>query len=93
MLFRSHAPATVVAALRASLAESGIPVAASATYPLHPSTLAWDHVMARPGRAVCIEVRRDLLADPFEPFAQMTIGPAKVARLVGAFTSALRRWW
>jgi predicted N-formylglutamate amidohydrolase len=88
-----HAPATVVATLRAELAEVGITVADGATYPLHPSTLAWDHVMARPGRAVCIEVRRDLLADPFDPFAQMKIGPAKVARLAGAFTTALRRWW
>jgi predicted N-formylglutamate amidohydrolase len=88
-----HAPAAVVAALRAELAAASITVADGATYPLHPSTLAWDHVMARPGRAVCIEVRRDLLADPFDPFAQMTIGPAKVARLVGAFSSALRRWW
>ena len=88
-----HAPADVVAALRAGLAEVGVTVAGGTTYPLHPSTLAWDHVMARPGRAVCIEVRRDLLADPFVPFAQMTIGPAKVARLVAAFASALRRWW
>ena len=88
-----HAPADVVAALRAALAEAGVALADGATYPLHPSTLAWHHVMARPGRAVCVEVRRDLLADPFVPFAQMTIGPAKVARLASAFTSALRRWW
>lgn len=89
----SYAPAPVVDALREALAAIDIAVADSATYPLHPSTLAWDHVMARPGRALCVEVRRDLLADPFEPFAQMTIGSAKIARLVGPFTSALRRWW
>ena len=89
----NYAPVPVVDALRAGLAEHGIAVADGATYPLHPSTLAYDHVMARPGRALCVEVRRDLLADPFEPFAQMTIGPAKVAKLVGPFTSALGRWW
>jgi hypothetical protein len=50
-------------------------------------------VQARPGRALCVEVRRDLLADPFVPFAQMTIGAAKVDRLVGPFVNALRRWW
>ena len=88
-----HAPAAVVEALRAELAVIDIPVATSATYPMHPSTLAYDHVMARPGRALCVEVRRDLLADPFTPFEQMTIGPAKIARLVGPFASALRRWW
>lgn len=84
-----YAPADVVAALREGLPEVG----ASATYPLHPSTLAWDHVKALPGRALCVEVRRDLLADPFTPFAQMTIGTAKVNRLVEPFVRAIRRWW
>ena len=89
----SRAPALVVAALREQLAGLGIELAESATYPLHPSTLAWDHVMAHPGRALCVEVRRDLLADPFEPFAQMRIGAAKVERLVAPFVHAVRRWW
>jgi len=89
----SHAPAAVVEALRDALAVIDLPLAESATYPLHPSTLAWDHVMARPGRALCVEVRRDVLADPFEPFAQMQIGAAKVERLVVPFVRALRRWW
>ena len=60
---------------------------------LHASTLAWGHVMARPGRALCVEVRRDLLADPFEPFAEMQIGPAKVARLAVPFVNAILSWW
>lgn len=88
-----HAPAEVVAALRAGLAATNLTLANSETYPLHPSTLAWDHVVAHPGRAICVEVRRDLLADPFEPFAQMQIGAAKVDRLVPAFVGALRHWW
>jgi hypothetical protein len=49
--------------------------------------------VARPGRALCVEVRRDLLADPFEPFAEMRIGNAAVERLAGPFARALRRWW
>ena len=88
-----HAPAAVVDTLRAELARAGLALADSATYPLHPSTLAWNHVQAHPGRAVCIEVRRDLLAVPFEPFAQMAIGDDSIARLVPAFVAALRRWW
>ncbi len=88
-----HTPAVVVDALRQALAGDDLVVADSATYPLHPSTLAWDHVMAHPGRALCVEVRRDLLADPFEPFVQMQIGAAKVDRLAGSLTAALRRWW
>src|SRR5262249_41860169 len=89
----SYAPAAVLDTLRAELAAIDLPVAESAPYPLQPSPRAWDHVMARPGRAICIEVRRDLLADPFSPFEQMTIGAAKVARLVGPFANALHRWW
>jgi predicted N-formylglutamate amidohydrolase len=88
-----HAPAAVVAALRDELAALGIAVADSATYPLHPDTLAWDHVRARPGRALCIEIRRDLLADPFEPFAEMTISAAKVDRLAAPLSRAIARWW
>jgi predicted N-formylglutamate amidohydrolase len=86
-------PAAVVEALRAELVLQGLTLAHSATYPLHPSTLAYDHVIARPGRALCVEVRRDLLADPFVPFAQMQIGVAKVARLVAPFSRAIQRWW
>ncbi|HEX3765274.1 MAG TPA: N-formylglutamate amidohydrolase [Kofleriaceae bacterium] len=89
----SHAPAAIVDALRAELAGLGIAVADSATYPLHPSTLAWDHVMARPGRALCLEVRRDLLADPFEPFVEQRISHAKVDRLAAPLARALTRWW
>lgn len=88
-----HAPRPVVEALRAALAPLGLSAADSATYPLHPSTLAWDHVARRPGRALCLEVRRDLLADPFDPFAEMRIGPAKVARLADPLARALRAWW
>jgi N-formylglutamate amidohydrolase len=89
----SLAPAAVVETLRTELAPLGIAPADSATYPLHPGTLAHDHVVARPGRALCVEVRRDLLADPFEPFAEMRIAAAKVDRLAGPIARALRRWW
>jgi N-formylglutamate amidohydrolase len=87
-----HAPAGMVTALRGQLAPLGLALAESATYPLHPSTLAFRHVMARPGRVMCLEVRRDLLAEPFEPFAQMHIGAAKVARLAEALAAALSTW-
>jgi predicted N-formylglutamate amidohydrolase len=89
----SHAPAAVVDALRAGLDVHGITVADSATYPLHPSTMAWEHVTRLPGRVLCIEVRRDLLADPFEPFREMRIGPDKVARLAAPLAAALGSWW
>jgi len=89
----SHAPAAVVAELAQSLRLLGVTVADGATYPLHPSTLAWEHVTRFPGRALCLEVRRDLLADPWTPFAEMTIGAQKVDRLAGPLATALRCWW
>ena len=89
----SHAPASVVETLSRGLAPLGLTVADSATYPLHPSTLAWNHVMRHPGRALCLEVRRDLLADPFDPFVEMTISAEKVARLCEPLVAALRGWW
>ncbi|MCC7540779.1 MAG: N-formylglutamate amidohydrolase [Deltaproteobacteria bacterium] len=89
----SHAPAAVVESLRRELGALGIGVADSATYPMHSSTLAFEHAMRMPGRALCLEVRRDLLADPFEPFAEMHIGAEKVARLAGPLATALRAWF
>jgi hypothetical protein len=89
----SHAPQAVVAALREALAARGLTAADSATYPLHPSTLAWEHQARLPGRALCVEVRRDLLADPFEPFAEMRIGADQVERLAEPLAAALRAWW
>jgi hypothetical protein len=88
---KSYVPAAVVEALKVELAP--LAVADGATYPLHPSTQAWDHVAALPGRALCVEVRRDLLADPFQPFAQMRIAGAKVDRLAGPMAKALRHFW
>ena len=88
----SYAPAAVVEALRGALGGE-LTIGDSATYPLHSSTLAWEHVMARPGRTLCLEVRRDLLADPFEPFAQMKISDAKVERIAVPLATALCRWW
>jgi len=87
----NHAPVAVVEALRREL--PGVTIADSATYPMHPSTLAYEHVLAMPGRTLCLEIRRDLLADPFEPFAQMWISPASVDRLAGPLVTALRAFW
>jgi hypothetical protein len=86
---RDWSPAPAVERLRARLAEAGVTMANGVTYPLHPSTLAHGHVVSCPGRALCVEVRRDLLADPFTPFAQMRIGAEKVERLAAAFAPAL----
>ncbi len=88
-----HGPRPVIEALRKNLDELGWPLEESATYPLHPSTLAWDHVIALPGRALCLEVRRDLLADPFDPFNEMNICSEKVEPIAEALARSLSPWW
>jgi predicted N-formylglutamate amidohydrolase len=88
-----HAPPAVVAELHRGMAAQGLTVANGTTYPLHPSTMAYEYVQAHPGLGLCIEVRRDLLADPFEPFAQMRISPEKVDRLAVPLAAALRRFY
>ncbi len=88
-----HAPPAVVAALTTAATALGLDVAGGATYPLHPSTQAYAHVLAMPGRTLCLEVRRDLLADPWSPFAEMRIGDAQVARLAAPLAEALAAWW
>ena len=87
-----HGPRHVIDALRGELGKLGWPLEESATYPLHPSTLAWDHVVALPGRALCVEVRRDLLADPFDPFHEMNVCPQKVEPIAGALARSLSPW-
>lgn len=84
-----HAPAGIVEELRAAFAGRGWAVGNSETYPMHPSALAWDHVRARPGRVLCLEVRRDLLATEFEPFAEMTIDSEKVQHLAAPLAEVL----
>jgi len=87
-----HAPRPVVDALRWELAAVGITPAESATYPLHPSSLAWDHVHRMPGQALCLEVRRDLLGD-FVPLRPVVVDPRRVARLAEPLARALGAFW
>jgi predicted N-formylglutamate amidohydrolase len=89
----SYLPMPVVDALKTAMSAVGVTVADGETYPLHPSTMAWDHATAWPGRTLCMEVRRDLVAEPFDPFVEMSIGEPKVNRLAAPLADALRRWW
>ena len=90
---RSWAPEAVTEALKREMAAIGVTVADGATYPMHPSTLAYGHATRWPGRVLCVEVRRDFVADPFDPFVEMRIGEAKVARLAGPLAAAISAWF
>ena len=88
-----HAPPVVMDALRAELATLDMQLGDSHTYRLHPSTLGWQHALRHPGRVLCLEVRRDLFVERFEPFAPARIESDLTARLAAPITRALLRWW
>lgn len=88
-----HAPPAVVMALRDELGAAGMALGDSHAYSLHPSTMGYEHVTRRPGRGLCLEVRRDLFVERFEPFVEAAISPAKVTALADPIARALLRWW
>ncbi len=85
----SYAPQALLGALRRELEAAGRLLSESDTYPLHPSTIAYDRVQAHPGDALCLEIRRDLLADPFDPFVEMAISDEKVDAIATPIARAL----
>jgi hypothetical protein len=85
------APQPLVQALKREYAAIGIRVAENRTYRLLPESMGHVHSVAHPNRVLCLEVNRDLLADPFTPFEEMRIGPKKVARIAAPIAAALRQ--
>lgn len=82
-------PQALLDGLVSRYAALGVTVADGKTYPLHPSTSGYHHAARHPGRVVCVEVRRDLVADPWDPFAEMRISAEKVARMAGPLARTL----
>lgn len=98
LIFRTpegeHAlPAPTVTALAAAFSGVGLTLADGLTYPLHPVTSGFAHVMAWPGRVACVEVRRDLLTEAFIPFRQVQVDSARVVRVATAFAEWLAGGW
>lgn len=85
----SLAPEAVRRALIARFTAAGLEVKENESYPLHPITMGHQYSARYPGQVLCLEVRRDLLADPFTPFAEMQISPSKVERIAAPLAAAL----
>ncbi|MDP2317618.1 MAG: N-formylglutamate amidohydrolase [Pseudomonadota bacterium] len=83
---------TLLDDLHAGYAALGVHVANGETYPLHPSTWGFHHAAHWPLRTLCVEVRRDLLADPWDPFVEMRISAAHAARMAGPLAGAIGSW-
>jgi hypothetical protein len=86
---RRLAPPAIVESLKREYAAIGIEVGENATYRLHPETMGYVRSAAHPGRVLCMEISRELLADPFAPFEEMCIGPQQVQYMVNPIVSAL----
>lgn len=87
------ASAALVEATQRALGAVGVTAQEGVTYPLHPSTLGRRLAQRWRGQTLCVELRRDLLADPFDPFAEMRISPAAADRLGAALAQAWGAWW
>lgn len=79
----------LVAALRQRYAEIGVTATENATYRLHPATMGYHYARSYPAQVLCMEINRDLLADPFVPFGESPISPDKVARMSTPVRAAL----
>ena len=82
------ASAALIEHCAASFRAAGYAVASNGTYHLHEATLAHAHARRHPERTLCLELRRDLLARAFTPFAEMAIDGEKVERAATALASA-----
>lgn len=83
------ASAELVGEVKQRYAREGIEATENGTYRLHRATLGYHHSRAYPGRVLCVEINRGLLADPFTPFREMRISATAVDRLSRPLASAL----
>ena len=79
----------MVAAVQAGYAALGITAGENITYRLHPATMGYHYAALYPAQLLCVELRRDLLADPFVPFGESPISPARVARMSAPLLTAV----
>ena len=61
------------------------------TYRLFQATMGFWHSRRHPDRVLCVELRRDLLAEDFRPFEAMTISPEKAESFAAPLARALAR--
>jgi hypothetical protein len=79
----------LIEAVEREFASIGIAVERNRTYRLDPVTSGHAHAARHPGRVLCVEINRELLADPFDPFVEMRISAARATRMAVPLAAAL----
>lgn len=67
----------------------GIEVANGTSYPLHPVTMAYHYAKAYPHKTLCLEIRRDLVVENWEPFVEMKISEEKAKTIAACVARSL----
>lgn len=83
------ADADLAAALARGYRDLGLEVVENGAYSLLAGTVAATRSHRWPGRVLCIEVRRDLLADPWVPFTEVAASTEAARRLAAPLAAAL----
>ncbi len=83
------APPRLVEAIKTNYARIGIRATENVSYHLHPKTMGYRYSVRYPSQVVCLEIARDLLAEPFAPFEEMRISEHKVTTMSAPIAAAL----
>ena len=75
------APPRLVEWVLAAYRAQDIEITCDDPYPLHPAATGYHHCERYPHRILSMEIRRDLLAESFEPFAIWPVSPTKLAHM------------
>ena len=86
---RRLAPESIVGELKREYEAIGIRVTENETYRLYPASMGFVYSAAHPGRVLCLEINRELLADPFDPFREMRVGVKKATRMATPIAAAI----
>ena len=66
------------------LETAGLCVAQGESYRLHPATTAYGWSKKYPSKTVCVEFRRDILMERFEPFSEMNVDVEQLGKIATA---------
>jgi len=82
-------PRELIADLQARYRKIGIELAENATYQMHSGTLGHRYSSRYPGRVLCIELNREKLGDPWQPFAETRMHEGRLRDRVAVLAQAI----